>query len=103
MFNHESEFRNDEYLIMKIIKNAILISKKKEDNLKIGSVDIIRDWSYAGDMADAIFKINNINNCEDYVIGSGKGNKIELILDIVFEHFNLDWKDFVTIDNSLLR
>ena len=42
------------------IKTAILISKKKEDSLKIGSVDIIRDWSYAGDMADAIFKINNI-------------------------------------------
>ena len=103
MFNHESEFRNDEYLIMKIIKTAILISEKKEDSLQIGSVDIIRDWSYAGDTADAIFKINNINNSEDYVIGSGKGNKIEVILDIVFEYFNLDWKDFIIIDNSLLR
>jgi len=103
MFNHESEFRKDEYLIMKIIKAAILISKKQEDSLKIGSLHIERDWSYAGDVANAIYKINENNTSEDYVIGSGVGNSIETILDIIFNYFKLNWQNYVEIDSLLLR
>ena len=47
MFNHESEFRKDKYLIMKIIKSAINIKKGNQSSLTLGSVDLVRDWSYA--------------------------------------------------------
>lgn len=103
MFNHESEFRGDQYLIMKIINFALKVRTNKKEMLKIGSLDLIRDWSYAEDVAEAIYKINIENESEDYVIGSGVGHKIEEILNIVFEYFKLNWKDYVVVDSSLLR
>ena len=103
MFNHESEFRDDEYLIMKIINSAISIEDKDINEFKVGSLELVRDWSHAKDIALAIYEINKEGASEDYVIGSGVGNNIETILEIVFTFFNLNWKDFVKIDNSLLR
>ena len=103
MFNHESEFRNKEYLIMKIINSAIQINEGNKNELKIGSLNLTRDWSYAEDVANAIYKININNTSEDYVIGSGIGNNIEDILEIVFTYFGLYWKDFITVDPSLLE
>ena len=58
MFNHESEFRGDQYLVMKIINFALKVKTHKKEVLKIGSLDLIRDWGYAGDVAEAIYKIN---------------------------------------------
>ena len=103
MFNHESEFRKNNYLIMKIINNAIKINNDKNHKLTIGSSEYIRDWSYAGDTANAIYNITENGNYTNYVIGSGEGHKISEILEIVFSHFNLDWRNYILIDNSLLR
>ena len=103
MFNHESEFRGDDYLIMKIINSAILIKNKKLNSFSVGSVDYIRDWSYSGDIAQAIYKIINFGKNDSYVIGSGTGSKISEILNIVFKHFNLDWEEHTNIDEKLLR
>tara|TARA_Y100000389_G_scaffold198856_1_gene236132 strand:+ start:1629 stop:2612 length:984 start_codon:yes stop_codon:yes gene_type:complete len=103
MFNHESEFRGDQYLVMKIINFALKVKTHKKEVLKIGSLDLIRDWGYAGDVAEAIYKINVENESEDYVIGSGVGHRIEEILNIVFEYFKLNWKEYVVVDSSLLR
>ena len=103
MFNHESEFRKNDYLIMKIINNAIKINDDKNHKLTIGSSEYIRDWSYAGDTANAIYNITENGNYTNYVIGSGKGHKISEILEIVFSFFNLDWRNYILIDNSLLR
>lgn len=103
MFNHESEFRKNNYLIMKIVNNAIKINNYKNHKLTIGSSEYIRDWSYAGDTASAIYNITENGNYTNYVIGSGKGHKISEILEIVFSYFNLDWRNYILIDNSLLR
>lgn len=103
LFNHESEFRDDKYLIMKIINTAINISNGVEDTLSIGSMDIVRDWSFAGDIADAIVKITLNNNPEDYVIGSGIGHSINQMVSQVFSYFDLDYTEHTIIDKSLLR
>ena len=103
MFNHESEFRDEEYLIMKIINSAANIKNGASENLTVGSLDLIRDWSYAGDVAEAIYKINNKENSEDYVIGSGQGNSIRNIVEIVFNYFSIDWKEYVNEDPVFLR
>lgn len=103
MFNHESEFRDKEYLVMKIINAASSIKNGKTDTLTIGSLDLIRDWSYAKDVAEAIYKINNEDNSEDYVIGSGQGNSIKYIIETVFNYFGLSWREFVREDQALLR
>jgi GDPmannose 4,6-dehydratase len=102
-FNHESEFRKQNYLIMKIITAAWKIKNNKGINLTIGSLDYMRDWSHAQDIVEAINLLTEKGASPDYVIGSGRGKKIKDILDYVFQKYNLDWTDFVQIDKNLLR
>ena len=103
LFNHESEFRDDKYLIMKIINTAINISDGVGDSLSVGSMDIVRDWSFAGDIADAIIRVTIDNNPEDYVIGSGIGHSIEQMVSQIFTYFDLDYTEYTIVDKSLLR
>ena len=104
MFNHESEFRKDEYLFMKIINYAIKARNgKQKGNLLLGSLELKRDWSYAGDIAEAAILILKNNSKSDFVLGSGTTNSIEEVVSMTFNYFNLDWKNFVEIDKSLLR
>ena len=102
MFNHESEFRTDDYLFMKII-NFALNQKRPNKKLEIGSLEYIRDWSFAGDLTNAIFDITVYGKDSVYCIGSGEGNTIRDLLIIVFEYFNLDYKEFVLENKNLLR
>ena len=102
-FNHESEFRKQNYLIMKIITAAWKIKNNKGINLTIGSLDYTRDWSHAQDIVVAINLLTEKGASPDYVIGSGEGKKIKDILDYVFQKYNLDWTAFVQIDKNLLR
>ena len=103
MFNHESELREKNFLIMKIINAAIEISKDKSKTLKVGSLDYCRDWSFAGDIMDAAILITQKDMLQDYVLGSGKGTKVKAIVEYIFNYFNLNWEDHVYIDNSILR
>lgn len=103
MFNHESEFRGDDYLIKKIINSADKISKKQSLSFQLGCVDYVRDWSFAGDVIDAAFTLIKNNAKGSYVIGSGKGSKILDIVEIVFNNFNLNWEDYLEINENLLR
>lgn len=103
MFNHESEFREDDYLIKKIINSADKISKKEISSFQLGSPDYVRDWSFAGDVINAAFTLIKNNAKGSYVIGSGKGSKILDIVEIVFNSFNLNWEDYLEINEDLLR
>ncbi len=103
LFNHESELRSDNYLIMKIINDAIEIKNKNKKKLVVGGVDIIRDWGFAGDhtLAMKLIMENNLNG--NYVIGTGEGNSIERMIEIVFDYFNLDFENNLDINPELLR
>jgi len=103
MFNHESEFRGDDYLFMKIINIAIKIKENKENKLTVGSLDLIRDWSYAADFTEAIHSIATDPTGDDYVIGSGTGTTIKEVIQIIFGYFDLDWEKYINIDEKLLR
>lgn len=103
MFNHESEFRSNDFLIMKIISETINIKNSKSSKLTIGSLDYIRDWTYAGEIVQAMYLITNYGKSYDYVLGSGVGTSIKEIVNYVFEYFNLDWEKYIEIDKELLR
>jgi GDPmannose 4,6-dehydratase len=103
MFNHESEYREQGYLFSKIIDSAIKIKNNQLDKLVVGSLSYIRDWSFAGDVAEAILSINFSKNSDDFVIGSGLGTSIEDLLNITFSEFSLDYNKYVEVDSSLLR
>ena len=103
MFNHESEFRPNEFLIMKIIDAAISIKNGSTEKLTLGSLEYSRDWTYASDITDAVIKIINEMEPVDYVIGSGTSHSILDIVKIVFQYFDLEFDDYLEIDNTLLR
>ena len=103
MFNHESEFRESEYLFGKIILGAKNISQKKLTHLKVGSLRYERDWTFAGDVSNAMIKIVNFGSKSSYIIGSGKSHSIEYLVSLVFDAFNLNWEKYVQVDPSLLR
>ena len=103
MFNHESEFRDSNYLTSKIISGVKNINNNKLEFLDIGSIDYMRDWSFAGDVMDAVVKLSYGNAQGSYIIGSGVGHTIQEILEIVFGYYDLNWKKYVSIDKNLLR
>ena len=103
MFNHESEFRSKNYLIMKIINTAIEIARGNSQVLEIGTIEYIRDWSFAGDVVNAAYLINTKGTQPSYVIGSGVGTSIEYILNYIFSNLGLKWEEHTNVNPSLLR
>tara|TARA_B100000941_G_C28505570_1_gene557092 strand:- start:2863 stop:3855 length:993 start_codon:yes stop_codon:yes gene_type:complete len=103
MFNHESELRSNDYLFMKIVNSAIEIKNKNLNNVKLGGLDIQRDWSYAGEVMKAAKLIVESDESEDYVIGSGKPTSIKSLIEFVFNYFDLNYENFLQIDKGLLR
>jgi len=103
MFNHESELRSGDYLFMKIINSAIEIKNNVNNEIKLGSLDIQRDWSYAGDVMKAAKLIIESDSGEDYVIGSGKPTSIKSLVEFVFGYFDLDYLNYFQEDKNLLR
>ena len=103
LFNHESEFRDDNYLIMKIINSVIDIKNGNKNGLTVGSLEMTRDWSFAGDIVDAMQLLVEQDNNSNYVLGSGKGRTIQEIIEFVFEYFKIEWKEYVNVDEKLLR
>jgi len=103
LFNHESEFRKDDYLFMKVINNAIQIKNKKLTSFTLGSLDLIRDWSYAKDTTEAMYYITEDLVGDDYVIGSGEGKSIKELALNVFDFFDLDYSNYIKVDSNLLR
>ena len=103
MFNHESEFRPRGYLFSKLINEALQIKNKELETIEVGSLSYIRDWSFAGDVADAIYLIAFSHIPEDFVIGSGTGHSIEELIQIIFEELDLDYKKHIKINEKLLR
>ena len=103
MFNHESEFRKENYLFKKVINSALNIKNNKLEYLEIGSLDYIRDWSFAGDISDAIYEITKNGKSDSYVIGSGKGHTINDLITYVFNYFQLDVHEKILLNSNLLR
>jgi len=103
LFNHESQFREKEFLFSKIVDSAIGISQKKTQQLIIGSLDLERDWSYAEDVVKGLYQITNVGESHTYVIGSGVSTSIKEVVQTAFSYFDLNYEDFIEIDSKLLR
>jgi len=103
MFNHESEFRKNGYLFTKVIQTVKKIKKGELKELVIGRLDLSRDWSFSGDITEAVYKITNYGKNTHYVIGSGVSKTIKDLVEIVFNIYELDWEKYTKEDPGLLR
>ena len=103
LFNHESPLRPERFVTRKIIKSACRISNGNGEKLHLGNISIARDWGWAPEYVEAMWRILQQDTPEDFVIATGETNTLEEFVAEAFACVGLDWRDHVASDPSLLR
>ena len=103
LFNHESPLRPERFVTQKIVRTAARIGGGSTERLRLGNLHISRDWGWAPEYVQAMWRMLQQPTPEDYVIATGVSSKLEDFVAIAFAHFGLDWNDHVDIDETLFR
>jgi GDPmannose 4,6-dehydratase len=103
LFNHESPRRGIEFVSRKISYNAAKIKLGLSKELVMGNLDAKRDWGFAGDYVRAMWLMLQQTTPDDYVIATGETHTVRELIEIAFSHLGLDPKDFVRVDEKLIR
>jgi GDPmannose 4,6-dehydratase len=103
LFNHESPLRPDRFVTQKIIAAASRIAQGSGETLRLGNLSIQRDWGWAPEYVDAMYKMLQHPFPDDYVIATGVSSSLEAFVAQTFAAVDLDWQDHVVTDASLLR
>ena len=103
LFNHESPLREDHFVTQKIITGAIQCSKNKSHKIRLGNLEIARDWGWAEEYVKAMFLMLESKLVKDQVICTGRLTEIKKFIEICFKYFDLNWQDHVISDEKLFR
>lgn len=103
LFNHESPRRGETFVTRKITRAATRIKLGLQKKLYLGNLDAKRDWGYAKDYVDAMWRMLQQDVPEDYVIATGETHTIREFLEMVFGQLELDWNQYVEIDPRYFR
>jgi GDPmannose 4,6-dehydratase len=103
LYNHESPRRPVTFLPRKVAHGAAAISLGLESELLLGDLSARRDWGFAGDYVRAMWLILQQDEPDDYVIATGEAHSVEELVDCAFSHLDLDWREHVRVDESLVR
>ncbi len=102
-YNHESPRRGDSFVTRKIAKAAVAISQKKQETLVLGNIDAKRDWGYAPDYVDAMWRMLQQPSPDDFVIATGKEHSVRDFLEACFQAVGLNWTDHTRFDQKFMR
>ncbi len=103
LFNHESPLRPERFVTKKIISTACRIANGSEEKLKLGNLSINRDWGWAPEYVEAMWKMLQMERAEDYVIATGSSASLQDFVGVAFSCLGLNWEEHVVSDESLLR
>jgi GDPmannose 4,6-dehydratase len=103
LFNHESHLRPDRFVTRKVVKSACAIAGGSRERLKLGELGVVRDWGWAPEYVDAMWRMLQADEPRDYVIATGESHSLEEFVARVFAELGLDWRDHVDCDTSLKR
>ncbi len=103
LFNHESERRGEHFVTQKIAKAAVAIHRKRQQTLKLGSLDARRDWGYAPEYVEAMWLMLQQDKPDDFVIGTGKTYSVRDFLRTAFDYVNENPVKHVVTDPDLAR
>lgn len=103
LFNHESVLRPERFVTQKIISSVKRIAKGSKEKLFLGNIEIERDWGWAPEYVEAMWLMLQQQKAEDFVIATGQTNSLKDFMINAFESANLDWIEFVELDNNLQR
>ena len=103
LFNHESPRRGLEFVTRKVSHGVARIVKGKSRELELGNLDARRDWGFAGDYVDAMWRMLQQPKPADYVVGTGQTHSVRELCEVAFAHAGLDWKQHVKVDQRFVR
>jgi len=103
LFNHESPRRGENFVTRKITLGIAAIKHGKAKDLHLGNLDAKRDWGFAGDYVDAMWRMLQQDQPDDYVVATGETWSVKDFLVEAFSHAGLDWEKYVVIDPRFFR
>jgi len=103
LFNHESPRRGTNFVTNKVVKAAVEIKLGLAKQLALGNLDATRDWGHAKDYVEAMWMILQQPNSGDFVCSTGISHSVKDLVEYVFGRLDLDWREYVTVDEKYLR
>ncbi len=103
LFNHESPRRGIEFVTRKVTDGVARIKLGLARQISLGNLDARRDWGFAGDYVDAMWRMLQQPSPQDYVIGTGKTHSVRELVEAAFSHVGLDWEKHVVTDPKFMR
>ena len=103
LFNHESPRRGETFVTRKVTRAVAAIKAGKQDELYMGNLDAIRDWGYAAEYVEGMWRMLQADQPDDYVLATGVGYTVREFLETSFSHVGLNWQDHVKFDERYLR
>jgi len=103
LFNHESPLRPERFVTRKIVRAAVRIANGARDKLVLGNLEVRRDWGWAPEYVEAMWRMLQQDEAADYVVATGKHSSLEDFVATAFEAVGLDWREHVSRDATLMR
>jgi GDPmannose 4,6-dehydratase len=103
LFNHESPLRPARFVTRKIVSSAVRISRGSKERLSLGNIEIMRDWGWAPEYVDAMYRMIQLDVPQDFVIATGEVHSLRDFVTSVFTALDLDWQSHVDIEQALFR
>jgi GDPmannose 4,6-dehydratase len=103
LFNHESPRRGETFVTRKITRAVGRIKLGRQHELYLGNLEARRDWGFAGDYVDAMWRMLQAPTAEDFVIATGETHSVQEFVAAAFAHVELDWRDYVKYDPRYTR
>ena len=103
LFNHESERRGETFVTRKIAIGAAKIALGMTTHLSLGNLEAIRDWGYAPEYVEGMWKMLQTEEPKDYVLATGKGYSVRDFLEFTFGRLGLEWENYIRFESRLVR
>ncbi|MBL8981009.1 MAG: GDP-mannose 4,6-dehydratase [Gemmatimonadetes bacterium] len=103
LFNHESPRRGESFVTRKISLAVARIAAGKQSSLALGNLDARRDWGFAGDYVEAMWRMLQHHTADDYVVATGESHSVREFVEAAFGHAGLEWERYVRLDPRYLR
>jgi GDPmannose 4,6-dehydratase len=103
LFNHESPRRGETFVTRKITRAAARIKAGLEKHLYLGNLDAVRDWGYAPEYVEGMWRMLQADEPDDFVLATGSNHTVRDFLEAAFTHAGLDWREHVRFDDRYLR
>jgi len=103
LFNHESPLRGERFVTRKVISGVAHILRGNHEKIKLGNIDIVRDWGWAPEYVQAMWMLMQNHTAEDIVVATGESHSLREFVEYAFQYAGLNWEEYVDYDQTLLR